>query len=713
MLKGLRHKSVIFKFDILVLLLCLGGLYQSAEKAGLSVQLNEKGGKIVVEKVKPASDRQMLHPGDIILSVNGQAVSVTEDVEFIMDGQAIGNDALFSIQRNGRTETVSVRLQAVNSPFYLFILALVGFIFLALGVFVLKQRPDGDLAALLFHWISVTVCLHILTTFGRYSLPPLYLGYVMRLVFLLASALTPALFVHFSYLFPRKKWPLYHKYLKALYFFALLFFLYISLLFLQASHTQSIPVFHRFLSAYNLGRWLFALSFIFAVGNFIHSYSRAIEEAERRKLRWVILGLAIGPLVFVLFWQIPQILRLEPLLPEEIMLIITALTPLTFAISIVRYHLLDIDFIFNRSTVYLIVLTFLLVIYAAIVGLAAMMVQMFTVRASLLVSAAAAVIVAVLFEPLRKAAQKFVDKRFSRVRYDYRLAQREFTQRLNLFFDIQALSDFIINKLDELLRPERLALFLTDKPDSGWRLAAGKNLPSVSAGFIDELETFSQRTLSPLIAVSRFMEPGINFWPAAKEIFKQNQIVLALPVRLQNAQNAGFLLLGKKKSAALYCHEDIDLLKTIIQQTASAIERIRLQRDLILKQAETEHLDQLNRLKSYFVSSVSHDLQTPLTSIRMFVELLQNKEKLPAREHREYLEIIKGESERLSRLIRNVLDFSRLERGVKIYDLKRIDLCEAVHSVLHSMKYQLRQRQFTVIFKFPGRKSLFTPIATP
>ena len=700
MLKNLARTSFILKADFIVFLLCLAGVYQSAQKAGLPVRLQMRNGQIVVTEIKSPSLPQGLQSGDRISAVNGHSVFTPDDVEFLLDGQSIGQTIRLTVQRKEQTKRISVRLQRQNSVSYLFVLGLVGFIFLGLGIIVLLKRPPGDEVASVFHWLSVTVALHITNTFGCYAIPPFHLGYFLRVIFLLASALTPVLFVHFSFLFPRKKWPEMHKYFRALYFAALLLFAFLSGLFLSAALLQSVPVFHRFMALYNLGRWLFALSFFFAVGNFIHSYITAREEMERRKLRWVILGLAIGPLTFVLFWQLPQTFEMAPLLSEEVMLLITALTPLTFAISIVRYHLLDIDVIFNRSTVYILVLSVLLLLYAAIVGLAAVLVQYFTVKISLLVSAVAAVILAILFEPLRKSVQKFVDRRFFRVRYDYRLAQREFTQRMERCLDINSLTEFLLEKVNELMQPLIVAFYLKNS-NGGWRLIRVENSEvEFDSQFLRNLQKMERNTLLPVIAAKRFVEAGIAFAPADIEVFKKNKVVLALPLRLQNAQTVGFLILGKKKSAALYSREDIDLLKTFVQQAALAIERIQLQQKLLLKHAETKRLEELNALKSYFVSSVSHDLQTPLTSIHMFAELLQNSSEL-SDDQKEYLEIIQGESERLARLIRNVLDFSRLERGVKTYRSENVDLNDVVQSVMRSMKYQLKQSHFETRIEIP------------
>jgi len=117
---------------------------------------------------------------------------------------------------------------------------------------------------------------------------------------------------------------------------------------------------------------------------------------------------------------------------------------------------------------------------------------------------------------------------------------------------------------------------------------------------------------------------------------------------------------------------------------------------LITERIESERLDELNRLKSYFISSVSHDMKTPLTSIKMFAELLQTSSEIKSERSKEYLEIIEGESSRLSRLIDNVLDFSKIERGVKQYRFENISLNEIVLQTLKMMQYQFKLQKFSV-----------------
>lgn len=98
-------------------------------------------------------------------------------------------------------------------------------------------------------------------------------------------------------------------------------------------------------------------------------------------------------------------------------------------------------------------------------------------------------------------------------------------------------------------------------------------------------------------------------------------------------------------------------------------------------------------LRSQFVSSVSHELKTPLTAIRMFAETLLMGRARPEVQH-EYLETIVNESERLTRLLNNVLDFSSIESGKKTYRLERQSLAPTVRAAAKAMEYPFAQQGF-------------------
>ena len=99
-------------------------------------------------------------------------------------------------------------------------------------------------------------------------------------------------------------------------------------------------------------------------------------------------------------------------------------------------------------------------------------------------------------------------------------------------------------------------------------------------------------------------------------------------------------------------------------------------------------------LRSQFVASVSHELRTPLTAIRMFAETLQLERPLSASARAEYLNTIVSESERLTRLINNVLDYSKIERGQKVYRLYPGSVAAVVRAAAGAMQYPLAQQGF-------------------
>ncbi len=103
----------------------------------------------------------------------------------------------------------------------------------------------------------------------------------------------------------------------------------------------------------------------------------------------------------------------------------------------------------------------------------------------------------------------------------------------------------------------------------------------------------------------------------------------------------------------------------------------------------------LSELKSNFVADVSHELKTPLALIRMFGEML-SEGRVPSEEKKqEYYGIITRESTRLTQLIENILDFSRIEAGRKTYHLAPVDIGQVVRATYENYRAELNQKGFT------------------
>ncbi len=115
---------------------------------------------------------------------------------------------------------------------------------------------------------------------------------------------------------------------------------------------------------------------------------------------------------------------------------------------------------------------------------------------------------------------------------------------------------------------------------------------------------------------------------------------------------------------------------------------------LLLWQAHRHALEA--RQRTSFVSNVSHELKTPLTSIRMYAELLGEDRVTDPEKRGKYLAIITAESQRLGRLVNNVLDFSQLEQGRKKYHLEDLMLAELVSDVVDAQSLRLEAAGISV-----------------
>ena len=205
--------------------------------------------------------------------------------------------------------------------------------------------------------------------------------------------------------------------------------------------------------------------------------------------------------------------------------------------------------------------------------------------------------------------------------------------------------------------------------------------------------------LSDPVADPIKVEPGVIFEAADIETFKRWGMDLVIPVRSADGEIFAFIVLGGKKSGGRFTVEDIDLLNNVASNIGSTLSRIYLQEELIRKSLETERLEELNKQKTMFVSTVSHDLKTPLASIKVFSEMMKNDSQI-APKQKNYLEIIEGESGRLTRLIDNVLGFARIENGTRKYNFESVSLNRIVKKTLDILSYQLKMEGFKIKTKF-------------
>jgi len=148
------------------------------------------------------------------------------------------------------------------------------------------------------------------------------------------------------------------------------------------------------------------------------------------------------------------------------------------------------------------------------------------------------------------------------------------------------------------------------------------------------------------------------------------------------AASARIMVASVVDEEPLRLEEVLEIIDEASQALAHSRQLEQKSRELEAATAElreaNQRLQELDRLKDDFVSTVSHELRTPLTSIRAFSEILNDNPQLDTTERERFLGIIIKESERLTRLINQILDLSKLESGSAEWRMSEVDLREAI-----------------------------------
>jgi hypothetical protein len=169
---------------------------------------------------------------------------------------------------------------------------------------------------------------------------------------------------------------------------------------------------------------------------------------ERQQLRWIAAGAAVAVILLV-----PK--PGGELLPGLTGLAVLAV-PVAVAVAVLRYRLWDLDRLVSRTVTYAIVTAALVVPYLLILPLATRLAQ----GAGPLAVAAATLVVAALFQPLRRRVQDQVDRRFNRRRYNAAHTVEAFAARLREQVDLDALSTELLAAVEQTVAPNRASLWL-------------------------------------------------------------------------------------------------------------------------------------------------------------------------------------------------------------------------------------------------------------
>jgi hypothetical protein len=195
---------------------------------------------------------------------------------------------------------------------------------------------------------------------------------------------------------------------------------------------------------------------------------RNARGVERQQIKWLLYAGAIffvGPIFQITAFYIMQVEGSWTLWVGNLLGAVSGLSgPIAIGAAILRYRLYDIDRIINRTLVYGILTATLIALYFVGIVLMQRLFVILTGQQSTLAVVASTLLIAALFNPLRRRIQSFIDRRFYRRKYDARKTLETFSATLRDETDLDALSDDLVGVVRETMQPAHASLWL--RPDT-------------------------------------------------------------------------------------------------------------------------------------------------------------------------------------------------------------------------------------------------------
>jgi PAS domain S-box-containing protein len=574
----------------------------------------EHGQNLVADRVDASGPgtRAGIKLGDRLLAVDGQPVSRVSAVNERIYHDGVWAKVTYSLMRG------SVPLDATlilvpdqrNSSDWLRLVALV---YLGIGLYVLFRRwtAPGSTHFYIFCLVSfVFYAFHYSGKLNTFDWA-IYWGNVA------AWLLQPALFLHFVLTFPEKhdfarknRWAIPS--------------LYIPGLLLLAFHVLS-----RVLSrATEMLRWqidrmeMAYLVVYFAVAALVllRSYRQADRTILRQQLKWLTRGTILAVAPFAVLYAIPYILGIPDVKASVLSL---GILPLTFGYAIFRYRLMDVDLIFKRGMAYTLAAVAIAGAYFGLVAAIAYVVQAKMPslgRAGLVLLI---VVTALLFEPVRGWIEERIDRLFFRTRYDYRHTLIEFGRELNAETDLDKMLTAVVDQLSRTLLVDRMAIFLAGGEQQD-RFLLAKSFGIQQTGGLDLGFLSAAR---PEAAEGHIFFENTHRVPretaSAQETIARLDLNYYVPCRAQKSTVA-VLGLGKTVEGDFLSSEDIELLETLADYFAIAIQNARLYASLEQKIAQYERLKDFNEniVESINVGVLAVDLADRVESWNSQMEVM-------------------------------------------------------------------------------------------
>jgi len=547
------------------------------------------GQRVAVVHRDSSADRQGIRPGAIVVSMNGQEITSPLDVIRVSKKLPRGETVPIVYRPTSDQPPQTAHIQITYMPFRVdLLLWMVCGTIIITTAFIFQYRRSEDRPTMLFYLLCVIFVSVFMDAFAWKTIAGnLYL----IMTFAILSAFLAPVTLHFFLIYPETS-PLVKRvrlfptliYLPSSVYLVTMLVLLWRLSNVVRGETDPATTWRLLHLIQVLILYQLAITLVYCLGSVLslwYCQSTTLHTDVKNQIKWVWWGVATSviPLIMV------GVLTSEGV-PKNIfgqlqfwaMLAMLAVLVAT-GLSLLKYRLMYVDTILNRSLGYVMVSGLMMVIYFTAVGIVSWILTQVTGEVSRVPFLISVLAIAFFFRPVSDWVQKIIDKRFYRERYEFQQAVYDTSQAIVRILDLDLLLRELMDTIMESLHVKRGAVLLWEQEERRVKVA-------VARGY---LEPESQLTLSwqdPLfehvlrerkpITTRELHERG---WNAAEYEPLITQMVemhaeAAIPI-IREDEMLGVFILGRKRSRQIYTLDDVRLLMTLANHAAIAIHNAR------------------------------------------------------------------------------------------------------------------------------------------
>jgi signal transduction histidine kinase len=593
--------------------------------------------------------------GDIPITINGQPAQIFLG-KYIDAGAVYGpliqQITITDSSNNLKSANLENSSQSIRSIIELIMWIVTCFIFWIIGFFVFYKRPNlyaAKLLCLCGLFFGLTLSANMA---AERAIPTAIQFAICSLV------ISPFLLLHFFLVLPEERAQIVNSSLTYLIYIPAVITLILFPI-VGFANGQSMLWFRSF----RLIEFIIVLLAVAGVA--IYNYVRATSQRTRQQMK-IMLGSSVTALIpfLILSFIFPAIWK-QTSVPYGFHVLFLSFIPLGMGYAVVTQRLLDIDLIIRRGVIYGIITVITAIILAAGIFPAVAFQRSIGVPEEIIITIALSIVATVLFGPLKKSTEFWVDRLFYKDRYDYRKIIRSLSDSLNTLNDFNDISRLIVSVTASTLNLNGACLFT--KSQSG--------TPELRAvhGIFEDGNT-QQRLLTLIYKHNRIIE----FPNSASTLYPEIEYLIPL---IAGEKEIGFLCISAKATRQHFSHDDIYLLQGVASVAASALRNAMLVRDV--------------SLRNTFVSIVSHELRTPLTAIVGFADLLFHRNP-PEDTRKLWAQNIYIQADKLSTLVEELLNVTRIQSGKTRLNIRAEKLSFVLEEQLDMTRYHTNKHELVI-----------------